>query len=98
MWVQPFQGRMVTCIGSQGSPRADNPGLKELNPFGIPLSCRSYRKTIVMPPRPYLLMEANHRQLTESPPKVAVLPWGATEAHNRHLPYGTDIIESTRVA
>ncbi|MEX0611709.1 MAG: creatininase family protein [Pirellulales bacterium] len=51
-----------------------------------------------MPPRPYLLMEANHRQLLESPPRVAVLPWGATEAHNRHLPYGTDVIEATRIA
>jgi creatinine amidohydrolase len=51
-----------------------------------------------MPPRPYLLSEANHRQLTESPPKVAILPWGATEAHNRHLPYATDIIEATRIA
>jgi creatinine amidohydrolase len=51
-----------------------------------------------MPPRSYLLMEANHRQLSESPPQVAVLPWGATEAHNRHLPYGTDVIEATRVA
>ncbi|MGQ0765626.1 MAG: creatininase family protein [Gemmatimonadota bacterium] len=26
--------------------------------------------------------------------EVAVLPWGATEAHNYHLPYGTDTIES----
>jgi creatinine amidohydrolase len=43
-------------------------------------------------------MEANHRQLTESPPQVAILPWGATEAHNRHLPYGTDVIEATRLA
>jgi creatinine amidohydrolase len=51
-----------------------------------------------MPPRPYLLLEANHRQLTDSPPQVAVLPWGATEAHNRHLPYGTDVIEATRIA
>lgn len=51
-----------------------------------------------MPPRPFLLMEANHRQLTESPPRVAILPWGATEAHNRHLPYGTDVIEATRLA
>ena len=51
-----------------------------------------------MPPRPYLLLEANHRQLTESPPQLAVLPWGATEAHNRHLPYGTDVIEATRLA
>lgn len=51
-----------------------------------------------MPPKPYVLLEANHRQLTERPPVVAVLPWGATEAHNYHLPYGTDVIEATRIA
>ena len=51
-----------------------------------------------MSPRPFVLIEANHRQLTQSPPQVAILPWGATEAHNRHLPYGTDVIEATRVA
>lgn len=51
-----------------------------------------------MPPRPYLLMEANYRQLRDAPPVVAILPWGATEAHNYHLPYGTDVIEATRVA
>jgi creatinine amidohydrolase len=51
-----------------------------------------------MQPRRFLLSEANHRQLTEAPPKLAVLPWGATEAHNWHLPYATDIIEATRIA
>lgn len=51
-----------------------------------------------MPPRRYLLSEANHRQLLERPPCVAVLPWGATEAHNRHLPYGTDVLEATCLA
>lgn len=29
---------------------------------------------------------------------MAVLPWGATEAHNQHLPYGTDVIEATAFA
>jgi creatinine amidohydrolase len=29
---------------------------------------------------------------------VAVLPWGATEAHNQHLPHGTDVIEATALA
>jgi creatinine amidohydrolase len=48
--------------------------------------------------RPYLLLEANHGQLRASPISVAVLPWGATEAHNLHLPYGTDVIEASRVA
>jgi creatinine amidohydrolase len=55
------------------------------------------RKTS-MPPRSSVLVEANHRQLTEEPPVVAVLPWGATEAHGWHLPYGTDVIEATRIA
>ncbi|MEO8201644.1 MAG: creatininase family protein, partial [Gemmatimonadota bacterium] len=26
------------------------------------------------------------------------MPWGATEAHNRHLPYGTDNVQAERVA
>jgi creatinine amidohydrolase len=30
--------------------------------------------------------------------EVAVLPWGATEAHNYHLPYGTDNIECEYIA
>lgn len=51
-----------------------------------------------MSPKPYLLLEANHRQLTERPPVVAVLPWGATEAHNCHLPNGTDVIEASKIA
>ncbi len=51
-----------------------------------------------MPPRPFILHEANYRQLREYRPNVAVLPWGATEAHNYHLPYGTDTIEATALA
>jgi creatinine amidohydrolase len=30
--------------------------------------------------------------------EVAILPWGATEAHNYHLPYGTDVIETEALA
>ncbi len=26
--------------------------------------------------------------------QVGILPWGATEAHNLHLPYGTDTIQA----
>jgi creatinine amidohydrolase len=49
-------------------------------------------------PRAHVLMEANYRQLLDRRPNVAVLPWGATEAHNYHLPHGTDVIEATAVA
>ena len=38
----------------------------------------------------YLLAEANWKTVKETSYKVAVLPWGATEAHNYHLPYATD--------
>lgn len=48
--------------------------------------------------RPYILAENNWKTIKESDYEVAVLPWGATEAHNYHLPYGTDIIEADYVA
>jgi len=51
-----------------------------------------------MTPRPYVLHEANYKQLREYHPNVAILPWGATEAHNLHLPHGTDVIEATSIA
>ena len=51
-----------------------------------------------MPSRPFILFEANYRQLLDYRPNVAVLPWGATEAHNYHMPHGTDVIEAATVA
>jgi creatinine amidohydrolase len=48
--------------------------------------------------RPFILHEATYRQLLDYKPNVAILPWGATEAHNYHLPHATDVIESTKVA
>lgn len=44
--------------------------------------------------RPYILHEASLAQLKALAPNVAVLPWGATEGHNFHLPHGTDVIEA----
>ncbi len=49
-------------------------------------------------PRPHVLLEANYRQLLDRRPNVAVLPWGATEAHNFHLPHGTDVVEAAAIA
>src|SRR5471032_107501 len=51
-----------------------------------------------MPPLSFILLEANFRQLQQYKPNVAILPWGATEAHNYHLPHGTDVIEATVLA
>lgn len=51
-----------------------------------------------MSARPYILEEANWTQVQENSYEIAVLPWGATEAHNYHLPYGTDNIQAKYVA
>src|SRR5687767_5373409 len=51
-----------------------------------------------MPNRPYILAESTWDSVREQPFEVAVLPWGATEAHNRHLPYATDNIETDAIA
>jgi creatinine amidohydrolase len=48
--------------------------------------------------RPYILAETTWKTVKETNYEVAVLPWGATEAHNYHLPYGTDVIEADHIA
>ena len=49
-------------------------------------------------PRAHVLHEANYAQLLARRPNVAVLPWGATEAHNWHMPHGTDVVEAVSLA
>ena len=51
-----------------------------------------------MTPRPYILAESTWREVGQTRYETAVLPWGATEAHNFHLPYGTDNYECDAVA
>ena len=48
--------------------------------------------------RPYILAETTWKAVRESTYEVAILPWGATEPHNYHLPYGTDVIECDHIA
>jgi creatinine amidohydrolase len=48
--------------------------------------------------RPYILAENNWKAIKDTVFDAAVLPWGACEAHNYHLPYGTDIIEAEEIA
>ncbi|MDH5609967.1 MAG: creatininase family protein [Cyclobacteriaceae bacterium] len=48
--------------------------------------------------RPYLLAENNWKHIKDHNFSLAVLPWGATEAHNYHLPYATDVIEADEIA
>ena len=48
--------------------------------------------------RPYILADCTWENIKDRPIDLAVLPWGAVEAHNYHLPYSADIIESDRIA
>ena len=48
--------------------------------------------------RPYILDDLTWKTVRETRYEVAVLPWGATEAHNYHLPYTTDNIQAEAVA
>lgn len=45
-------------------------------------------------PAPWKLAETNYAAVKEARFEVAVLPLGATEPHNLHLPYGTDVFEA----
>lgn len=48
--------------------------------------------------RPYILAETPWKTVRETAYEVAILPWGATEAHNYHLPYATDNFQADYVA
>src|SRR4051812_35506326 len=49
--------------------------------------------------RPWILSELNYGLVkANAPAEVAVLPLGATEPHNLHLPYGTDTYQVELIA
>jgi len=47
--------------------------------------------------RPWKLAETNYGTVRQEEYRVAVLPLGATEPHNLHLPYGSDVFEGDLV-
>jgi creatinine amidohydrolase len=48
--------------------------------------------------RPWILAETSYSHIKQCEYQVAVLPTGATEPHNLHLPYGTDTFEAEQIA
>ena len=50
------------------------------------------------PPRPGVLEEQRWPEVRDAAWPVALLPFGATEPHNTHLPYGTDTLLAREVA
>jgi len=47
--------------------------------------------------KPFILEQTNWKQVKNQKYEVAILPWGATEPHNYHLPYGTDSLETAQI-
>lgn len=45
-----------------------------------------------------IISETSLKEVLANPAHVAILPWGATEPHNLHLPYGTDVFASSSIA
>lgn len=48
--------------------------------------------------KPFILAETNWKTIKDQKIELAVLPWGATEAHNLHLPFATDNIMVEKIA
>ncbi|VAX36179.1 Creatinine amidohydrolase [hydrothermal vent metagenome] len=48
--------------------------------------------------RHWILEETNYGYIKENPIEVALLPTGATEPHNLHMPYGTDNFQVIEMA
>lgn len=47
---------------------------------------------------PFILANTNYKALKDQKIELAVLPWGATEAHNYHMPYATDNLMVEKIA
>ena len=48
--------------------------------------------------KPYVLAETNWKTIKDQKIELAILPWGATEAHNYHLPFDTDNIQTESIS
>ncbi|VAX15457.1 Creatinine amidohydrolase [hydrothermal vent metagenome] len=46
----------------------------------------------------FFLTETNWKTVQNMEYELAILPWGATEPHNYHLPYGTDYFQSKTIS
>jgi creatinine amidohydrolase len=56
---------------------------------------KQHEKKFIMSQRPlWKLASLTYHEVSENDYEVAVIPFGATEPHNLHLPYATDTLES----
>lgn len=51
-----------------------------------------------MDKKPYILAESTWSEIKDQTFDLAILPWGAIEPHNFHLPFSTDVIQAESIA
>lgn len=51
-----------------------------------------------MQSKAHILSSTHWKTVKDADHQVAILPWGATEAHNYHLPYSTDNVQCAYIA
>src|SRR5256714_12354210 len=70
----------------------------------LPIQSAYFPATVLLslpssiPPSPFVPAETNWKAVKDTRFEVAILPWGATEPHNYHLPYATDNYPTTMIA
>src|SRR5438093_1115979 len=75
--------RVAPLFRSRGIlPRSASPGRRFLRGAGM---------------NEWVLAEQTHAFVRAQKWQVAVLPFGATEPHNLHMPYGTDTLQVDRI-
>ena len=93
-----FKLSSLGVLGTMGIPSflGANSISKENNQKSIKKQSKINQKIDMS--RPYILAESYWRNVKDTNYELAILPWGATEAHNYHLPYATDNIAVESVA
>lgn len=58
----------------------------------------SAEKILSMNKKPYILAQSTWLEIKDQTYDLAILPWGAIEPHNYHLPYSADAIQAESIA
>ena len=89
------QYRPAGSGGQQDEPARRGQGCQMPREWGnLEATGRTKKETSM---RPWKLAETNYGELRNQAVEVAVLPLGAIEPHNLHLPYGMDVLEADAI-
>ena len=79
-----------SCKESMGNNRIHCSAVGETVPL--------IQKAVQMTNKYVSMRKTTYKDYLDNPPNVIVLPWGATEAHNYHLPYASDTMQAEMIS